>query len=97
MQRAAGKGDMPVEDEAYRKAYAKGKKDGSDVGRDGPESQMHIGLVKNIVEAEPVGYDVQHGAGSTAGCITESLQRHQPAERRVKEINKGSDAIFYKP
>src|SRR5258708_8384503 len=50
--------------------------------------------MKDIVEAEPVRHNVQHRARTSAYRITKGLQRHQPVERWIKEINKSDDVFF---
>lgn len=94
MQRATRKRDMPVQDEAGRKADAKGDKYGSDIGGNGHKAQVNIVLMQDIVEAEPVHPDIQQRTRTPAGRISKGLQRHDPAKGRIKEINKGDDAFF---
>lgn len=95
MQRTARERNMPVENETRGKANAEGDKNGSDIRRKGPIKQMHILLMQDEVEAEPVHHDIQQCARPSTGRITEGLQRHQAGERRIEEINKSDDAIFH--
>src|ERR1700744_1578493 len=98
MQRAARKGDMPVQKEPGGEAHAKGDKDRSDPRRNGlrkpVEIDMYVGLMQDIVEAEPIHHDIDHSAGPAAGSIPESLYGHDPAKGRIKEIDKSGDIIF---
>ena len=94
MQRATRKRDMPVQDEAGRKADAKGDKYGSDIGGNGHKAQVNIVLMQDIVEAEPVHHNIHHRARPAARGIPEGLQRHDPAKGRIKEIYEGDDAFF---
>ena len=94
MQGAARESDMPVQEKAGGKAHAKSNENGSSPGRDGREAQMDIVLMQDVVEAEPVHRDVQHGACPAARRIPKGLQGHDPAKGRIKEINKGGDIVF---
>ena len=94
MQRATSEDDVPVEEKTRGEAHAKCNNDGSDIRRDCPGTQMDIVLVQDIVITEPIHHDIQQRSRTTTGCISEGLQRHQPAEWRVKKINKTDNPLL---
>jgi len=94
VQRAARKGNVPVQEKAGGKADAKGHEYGSNVSRNSNKTQMDIVLVQDKIEADPVHQDVDHGACATACRIPKGLQRHDPAEGRIKKVDKCRDVIF---
>jgi hypothetical protein len=95
MQRTSRERNVPVQEKARRETETERDENGSHVGRDRRETQMHVVLVKDEIETEPVHYNVQRRTGAPAGRIPEGLNRHDPAERRIKEINKRYDPLFH--
>jgi hypothetical protein len=95
MQRTAGEDDISIEEKPRGKAYAKCNDDRGDIRRDRPGTQMDIVLVQDIVITEPIHHDIQQRGSTAASRIPEGLQRHEPAERRVKKINKIDNPLLY--
>lgn len=50
--------------------------------------QVEDFLVKDIVIGKEVNEQTESGIAPAAGCIAISLQRHEFAEERIKEIHK---------
>jgi hypothetical protein len=58
------------------------------------ESQVQIMLVQDEIITYEVSEDIQQRIRPPAGGIPESLQRHEPAERRIEKINERYDPFF---
>ena len=94
MQCAPRKDDIPVEKKPRWEAHAKRNDDGRNIRRDRPKTKMDIVLMQDIVIAEPIHHNIQQRGRSAARGIPEGLHRHDPAERRIKEIDECNDAFF---
>ncbi len=75
-------------------ADAEGNDDRCYMRGHGQGAKVHVVFVEDEMIAYRVHDDIQHGIAASTGCITEGLQRHGPAERRIKKINKSYDPLF---
>jgi len=51
--------------------------------------------MQDIIVTDEKNENIQQGIRATAGRIPEGLYGHQLSERRVKEINKRNDLLFW--
>jgi hypothetical protein len=58
------------------------------VGFEHIETQVNVRGFEQIGERQGIYDETQQGIASAAGRIPEGLQGHDPAKRRVKEINQ---------
>ena len=79
---------------AKRKTYTEGYEKCGDVRTDSGKPEVQYLFLQNIVIAHIVQCNVQKSISPTAGQVTESLNRDEFPERRVKQINKRYDQVF---
>lgn len=52
------------------------------------ETKIEDLLIENKMKSDVIQHEVEHHVRSSANRIAKRLQRHQPPERRVKEVDK---------
>jgi len=55
------------------------------------ESQIHVHLSKEKVKAEIINGQTKQSIDRSTNSVSESEQRHQSPERRIKPIDKSGD------
>jgi len=61
---------------------------------EGKKSQLQVLFVQDEIKADKKHENIQQRIRPAAGRIAECLQRHDPAKRRIKEIDDGDDIVF---
>ena len=65
------------------------------MGREGNETEVeHLRMENKMIE-NIVQHPLQHKIHSAASCITEQLEAHHLAERRIEEIDDRGQSAFY--
>src|SRR5450432_677488 len=86
--------DIFHQDKAQGEIDQEGQDQRSDVGSDRNGPDMEYLFLENEFPGKTIDQEPQHRISSSAGRITESLQRHQLAKERIEEINEGYDPFF---
>ena len=61
---------------------------------DHQETQVDIMLMQDKIVSNRIHDDIDDGIAPPAGRITKSLQGHDPAKRRIKEIYEADNTFF---
>lgn len=94
MERALGEYDISHQEKPHGKTKTPGDENGCDVRLDREEAQIDIVLVQDEIIADGIHDDIYQRIASATCCITKGLQRHDPAERRVKKVDKCYNSFF---
>jgi len=94
MQRGFREHDVAGQEKPRWKAYTKGYEDRRNMGLDDKESKVNVVLVQDQIIPYRIHDNVQDSIRTPAGRIAKSLQWHNLAERRVKEIDKRVNVFF---
>ena len=56
---------------------------------------MQYLLVQYVIVKNVVKENVKQGVAATTSCVVIGLQRHEPFEQRIKNIQYGKNRVFY--
>ena len=59
------------------------------------KTEIKILLIKNIIIADKINEKIEHYVAATAYGVSKSLQRHKPAESRVKIIDEIDELLTH--
>ena len=93
-QNRTGEHYKAVEQVAGGKAYCESHKKGCNVRADGPCRCVNDLFFKNEVVRNKEQEDIEKRVSPAAYGVSESLDGHQPSERRVKEVDGRDDPVF---
>lgn len=95
MECRSRKYDIPVQKKTQRETDAERDHDGGNIGRDDYRPQAYIMMTQNIIVCYGISDNIDQCSRTATSRIPEGLQRHQPAEWRVKKINKIDNPLLY--
>lgn len=90
-----------VKDDVHAQVKTDGKRnekshdEGSHVRRKGNEPEMQHLLVQNVVKENVVKKNIEQRVAAATSRVMVGLQRHEPAEQRIKNVQHGIDCLSY--
>ena len=85
---------MACHPEAREEGDGELEHEGRDVGREGDETEVEDLLAEDVIVEDIVQHPLQDEVQAAAGRITEQLEAHHLAERRIEEVDDRSQGAF---
>ena len=94
-QSGTGKADVACHPEAREESDGKLEYEGCNVRRESDEAQVEDLTFENKMIENIVQHPFQNEIQAATGRITEQLEAHHLAERRIEEVDDRGQGVFY--